>query len=180
MKTENGWELQQFQRSAGWPFIEDMTYPQLSATMEFELKVRSDQTDSPEGCILVEKVVTPNADPMLMRWGRFTPRREQFWLDTNRDYALVKHVSTDVEASEAECRAIQRPRHTEYHYSDFEQSPNGVWYPTKIKVIGAMVARETDPVLEAPDAVYWTAEVEFAEAYPRKLFDIDAAKKRSP
>ena len=180
MKTENGWELQQFQRSAGWPFIEDMTYPQLSATMEFELKVRSDQTDGPEGCILVEKVVTPNADPMLMRWGRFTPRREQFWLDTNRDYALVKHVSTDVQASEAECRSNGISKHSEYHYSDFEQSPNGVWYPTKIKVIGTTVARETDPVLEVPDAVYWTVEVEFAEAYPRKMFDIEAAKKRSP
>ena len=178
MKTSSGWELQELRHNAGWPYIEDMTYPQLSATMDFELKLRSEQTDGPEGCILVEKVATSNANQFVVH--RFTPRREQFWLDTNRDYAVVKHVRTDVQASEAECRSRQCPKHEEIHYSDFKQSPNGVWYPTKIKSIGTIVARETDPVVVVPEAIHWTVEVEFAESYPRELFDIDSAKKRSP
>jgi len=49
-------------------------------------------------------------------------------MDTNRGYALVKHVRTDLQASEAECRSNGISKHTEYHHSDFEQSPNGVWY----------------------------------------------------
>lgn len=185
----NGWQLmQEFSSTPQQEFcqlngdylsyIENMAYPSFSASLEFELKVRANQTDGPEGCILVEKVASANADPMLM--GQFVPRREQFWLDTNRDYALVKRVWTDVPASEAECRAKRIPKHTELHFSEFKQSPNGVWYPTAINSMGSMVLKETDPGLAKPDAVYFTVAVEFAESYPQKLFDIVAAKKRSP
>jgi hypothetical protein len=178
MKTLSGWQLQEFRRfKAGWPYIEDMTYPQLSATMDFELKLRSDQAEGPEGCILVEKVAAANANQFVVH--RFTPRREQFWLDANRDYALVKYVRTDVQASEAECRARQSSKHSEFHYSDFERSPRGVWYPMSIKSIGT-VAQGTDPMVEVPDGISWALEVEFAESYASELFDIDAAKKRSP
>lgn len=170
VKMLSGWELQEsHQLNAGWPYIEDMTYPQLSATMDFELKLHSDPTDGPEGCILVEKVATANANQFVVH--RFAPRREQFWLDPIRDYALVKHVRTDVQASEAECRSKGISKYSEFQYSHFEQSPNGVWYPTKIESI---------VVPEALKAILWTVEVEFAESYPSKLFDIDAAKKRFP
>ena len=179
VKTLSGWELQESrQLNPGWPYIEDMTYPQLTATMDFELKLHSDPTDGPEGCILVEKVATANANQFVV--DRFVPRREQFWLDPDRDYALVKHVRTDVQASEAECRSRQCSKHQEFHYSHFEQSPKGVWYPTRIESIGTEVPRENDPLASVPKAILWTIEVEFAESYPSKLFDIDAAKKRLP
>lgn len=187
-KSLGGWQLmkefpntplQEFcQLNGDWPYIENMTYPRLAATIDFELKVRADQTDGPEGCILVEKIATANADPFAVH--RFMPRREQFWLDTHRDYALVKHVRTDVQASEAECRSNGIPKHTEHHYSDFEQSPSGLWYPTTIKATGTMWVQQTDPVVAVPADQHWTVEVEFAENYPQNLFAIDAAKKRSP
>lgn len=182
IKTLSGWERREVSREhiAGWPCIEDMTYPRLSANMEYELKVRSDQTEGPEGCILVEKLVVDDANPLWLSLGKFTPRREQFWLDTNRDYALVKHVRTDVLATEAECRANQSSKHSEYHYSEFKRSPSGIWYPTKIKTIGTMVAPPVDPAIAVPEAFYQTIEVQFAESYPKELFDINAAKMRFP
>lgn len=180
MKTSSGWKLQEFQQDAGWPYIEDITYPELSATMDFELKVHAEQTDGPEGCILVEKLASDIPDPILRNSRRFFPRREQFWLDTKRNYALVKHVRTDIPASEDECRSNGTSKHTEVHYSDFQQSPNGVWYPTRIRDIGTIVMPKTNIDFKLPDALDWTVEVEFADSYPTKLFEIDSAKKRSP
>lgn len=184
-KSLSGWQLirelpstppQEFCQLNGdyLSYLENMTYPRLAASMDFDLKVRSEQTDGPAGCILVEKIATADANQFVV--DRFTPRREQFWLDANRDYALVKHVYTDVQASEEECRAKGIPKHTEFHYSDFVQSPTGVWYPTAIRSMGTIV---NSPVA-TPDAVHFTVKVEFAESYPHKLFNIDDAKKRSP
>lgn len=109
--------------------------------------VRPNSPDGPDGCILVERVATPGADPNLVH--RYTPRREQYWLDPNRSFALVKRVRTDVEASEAECNAKGISKHIETTYDDFEQSPSGVWYPTTVKTTGTIWIKQTNPMIVA-------------------------------
>ena len=166
------------QLNSQWHYLENLTYPFLSATPDFDLKVRPNRTDGPEGCILMERVATPGANPRLVH--RYTPRLEQFWLDPNRNFALVKRVRTNVEASEAECNAKGITKHAETTYDDFEQSPSGVWYPTTVKTTGTIWIKQTNPMIVEPLDQHWNVRVEFHELLPSELFDIKAAKKRSP
>ncbi len=161
-----------------WHYLENLTYPFLSATPEFDLTVRPNSTDGPDGCILVERVATVGANPNLVH--RYTPRLEQYWLDPNRNFALVKRVRTNVEASEAECHSKGIPKHTETTYSDFEQSPSGVWYPTTVKTTGTIWVKQINPMIVQPLDQHWRVKAEFHEALPNDLFDIKAAQKRSP
>ncbi len=166
------------QLNSQWHYLENLTYPFLSATPEFDLTVRPDRTDGPEGCILVERVATPGANSNLVH--RYTPRREQYWLDPNRNFALVKRVRTDVEASEAECHSKGIAKHSETTYDDFEQSPSGVWYPTTVKTTGTIWIKQTNPMMVEPLDQHWKVRAEFHELLSDELFDINAAKKRSP
>ncbi len=161
-----------------WYYLENMTYPALAATPEFDLVVRPDRTDGPGGCILVERVATPGANPNLVH--RFTPRREQYWLDPNRNFALVKRVRTDVEAPEAECHSKGITKHTETTYDDFQKSSNGVWYPTTVKTTGTIWVKQTNPMIVEPLDQNWKLTVEFKDSLPNELFDINSAKKCSP
>lgn len=176
--TEEFWRAEFCRLNQQWYYLENMTYPFLSATPEFDLVVRPERTDGPSGCILVERVATPGANPNLVH--RFTPRREQFWLDSNRNFALVKRVFTDVVASEAECHSKGIAKHTELTYDDFKQSPNGVWYPTTVKATGTIWVKQINPIVVEPLDQHWKLTVEFKDSLPNDLFDINAAKKRSP
>lgn len=161
-----------------WYYLENLTYPFLSATPEFDLVVRSDRTDGPSGCILVERVATPGANPNLVH--RYTPRREQYWLDLNRNFALVKRVLTDVEAPEAECHAKGITKHTETTFGDFQKSLGGVWYPTTVKTTGTIWVKQVSPMIVEPLDQHWKLTVEFKDSLPIEVFDINAARKRSP
>lgn len=161
-----------------WYYLENMTYPFLSATPDFDLVVRADRTDGPSGCILVERVATPGANPILVH--RFTPRREQYWLDPNRNFALVKRVFTDVEAPEAECHSKGITKHIETTFDDFQESAHGVWYPTTVKTTGTIWVKQTNPMIVEPLDQHWKLTVEFKDSLPNDLFDINAAKERSP
>lgn len=159
-------------------YLENMTYPFLSATPEFDLVVRPERTDGSSGCILVERVANAGADPKLVH--RYTPRREQYWLDPNRNFALVKRVYTDVEAPEAECHSKGITKHTETTYDDFEQSIHGVWYPTTVKTTGTILVKQVKPMIVEPLDQNWKLTVEFKDSLPDEVFDIDSARKRSP
>lgn len=161
-----------------WFYLETLAYPFLSATPEFDLTVRPDQKSGPDGCILVERVATPGANPNLVH--RYTPRREQYWLAPNRHFALVKRVLTDVEAPEAECHSKGIIKHAETTFDDFNQSPSGVWYPTTVKTTGTIWIKQTNPMIVEPRDQHWKLAVEFNDTFPYELFDINAAKKRSP
>ncbi len=161
-----------------WYYLENMTYPFLSATPEFDLVVRPERTDGPSGCILVERVAIPGANPILVH--RFTPRREQYWLDPNRNFALVKRVLTDVEAPEAECHSKGITKHIEATFDDFKQASGGVWYPTTVKTTGTIWVKQVKPMIVEPLDQHWKLTVEFKDSLPNDLFDINAAKKRSP
>lgn len=161
-----------------WYYLENLTYPFLSATPEFDLVVRPDRTDGPSGSILVERVATPGANPNLVH--RYTPRREQYWLDPNRNFALVKRVLTDVEAPEAECHSKGTTKHIETTFEDFQQSPGGVWYPTTVKTTGTIWVKRVNPMIVEPRDQHWKLSVEFKDSLSNELFDINAAKKRSP
>jgi hypothetical protein len=161
-----------------WYYLENLTYPFLSATPEFDLVVRPDRTDGPSGCILVERIATPGANPNLVH--RFTSRREQYWLDPNRNFALAKRVLTDVEAPEAECHSKGIAKHTETTYDDFKQSPSGVWIPTTVKTTGTIWIKQVSPMIVEPLDQHWRVSVDFKDSLPNELFDIEDAKKRSP
>ncbi|MFO0902358.1 MAG: hypothetical protein U0939_05115 [Pirellulales bacterium] len=161
-----------------WYYLENMSYPFLSATPEFDLAVRPDRTDGPEGCILVERVANPGANPSVVH--RFTAHREQYWLDPRRGHALVKRVLTDVEAPEAECLSKGIAKHIETTFSDFQQSPHGVWYPTTITTTGTLWVRQTNPLIVEPKEQRWKVAVEFHDAFPDHVFNITDARKRSP
>ena len=161
-----------------WYYLENMTYPFLSATPEFDLVVRPDHMDGPEGCILVERAAKRGANPNLVH--RFTPRREQYWLHPGRGHALVKRVLTDVEAPEAECHLKGIAKHIETTFADFQQSPQGVWYPTTITTTGTLWIKQTNPLLAEPKVQRWTVVVEFTDSFPDRLFNILDARKRSP
>jgi hypothetical protein len=93
---------------------------------------------------------------------------------------LVKRVLTDVVASEAECHANGTTKHVETTYDDFQQSPNGVWYPTTVKTTGTIWVKQTKPMIVEPLDQHSRVTVEFTDSFPSELFDITAAKKRSP
>lgn len=187
MKGTGPWQLamtiptgsvQEFCRvNSGWPYLENVAYPFLASTENFTVAVQLDAAGGPQGCVLVERVATPNAD---FRVHRFTPRREQYWLDPQRGHVLVKRIETDVEASEAECIAKGMSKHVETTFSDFKQSPAGVWYPTQIFTSGVVSIRGMNP----PEVEFadqnWRLEAEFVKSFPEELFDVTAAKRRFP
>lgn len=160
-----------------WYYLENMTYPLLAATPEFDLVVRPDRTDGPSGCILVERLAKPGANPQLVH--RYTPRREQYWLDPNRNFALVMRVLTDVAAPEAECHSKGITKHVESTFEDFQQSSGGVWYPTTVKTTGTVWVKQVNPMVAEPRDQHWKLTVEYKDSLPNEVFDINAAKKRS-
>ncbi len=160
-----------------WYYLENLAYPFLSATPDFDLTVRTEQKDGPSGCILVERTATREASPIFVH--RFTPRREQYWLDPNRGFVLVKRVLTDVEAPEAECHSKGITKHIETTYEDFKQSPRGVWYPATATTTGTIWIKQANPMLVEPLDQHWKLSVEFKDSLSNDLFDINAAKKRS-
>lgn len=163
--------------NAQWFYLENLTYPFLTATPEFDLVVQKDRADGPIGCILVERIASPGADPKLVH--RYTPRREQYWLDPSRNFALVKRVLTDIEAPESECHSKGIAKHIESTYEDFKQSPSGVWFPTTIKTTGTIWVKQINPIIVEPLDQHWKVDVDFSDSIPNDLFEIDAAKKRS-
>ncbi len=104
----------------------------------------------------------------------------QGWLDPKRNFAVVKRVRTDVEASEAECNSKGVAKYTETTCDDFAQSPNGVWYPTTVKTTGTIWIKQTNPMIVEPLDQHWRFQVESQEELSSELFDIKAAQKRLP
>lgn len=161
-----------------WYYLENLTYPLLSATPEFDLVVHPDRTDGPEGCVLVERVAVAGADPKIVH--RFTPRLEQYWLDPRRNFAVVKRIFTGVEAPESECHAKGIAKHVETTFEDFLQSPDGVWYPTTVRTTGTVWIKQMNPIIVQPLDQHWKLTVDFRDSFPGETFDIHAARERSP
>jgi len=54
--------------------------------------------------------------------------KEEFWLQPRYGYAVVKHVTSDCPAVDADPR--RKDKQLIHEYDGFRQTPRGVWYPT--------------------------------------------------
>jgi hypothetical protein len=74
--------------------------------------------NGPAGSVRVEILISDARKPL--------GHKQQFWLDPQRNFVLVRQETTDLDPASAANFGI-------HELDDFRQSPRGVWYPTVIR-----------------------------------------------
>jgi hypothetical protein len=68
--------------------------------------------------------------------------KEEFWLQPQYAYAVVKHVFSDCPQVDED--PLRKEKRLIYEYDDFRQTPRGVWYPTVSRWKNATQSKNKD------------------------------------
>lgn len=139
--------------------LERLAYPFLGVEDGF---VMSMTEESPGGLVLVEYSAVVKVDNLVHRTRRY-------WLNPEYGYAVVKSEYTDAAGSEEAFQAtLGVRRHMVHLNSGYEQSPDGVWYPTSIRDVGKQFFRTPENPVLNDDWMYY--QVDFAASVPKEIF----------
>ncbi len=111
-------------------YVDLLAYPSTLSPEELAsapfLTARLDPTgeNGPAGSVRVERQIAERGGATDRR----TYRKEEFWLQPEYGYAVVKYVISDcLEVNED---PLQKQKQLVHEYDGFRQTPSGVWYPT--------------------------------------------------
>ena len=139
--------------------LEVYAYPFLGVEDGFVMTMTE---ESPGGLVLVEYSAVVKMDDLVHRTRRY-------WLNPEYGYAVVKWEFTDAAGSEEAFEATHGARkHMVHLNAGFEKSPDGIWYPTCIRVVGKQGFPTLDNPVLCDDWMYY--QVDFAASVPEKVF----------
>jgi len=124
--------------------------------------------NGPAGSVRVEVQIAHRDRPD----DRSTYHKEEFWLQPNYGYAVVKHVFSDCPAVEED--PLLKEKRIIHEYDGFRQTPRGLWYPTVSRL--KMPSRSENK--NKPDGVESHGQVtyfylDFTAELPDELFSTD-------
>ncbi len=155
-------------------FVDLLAYPprldpeQLASTAQWTTHFDPQGENGPAGSVRV-KLQRAHADDQL---DRRAYHREEFWLQPEYGYAVVKHVTSDSPAVDEDPQWKNKGIIREY--DDFRQTPSGVWYPTVSRRKKASSTENNDQPggAESHDEVI-CFYLDFAAPLPDELFSTD-------
>ncbi len=141
--------------------LERLAYPLLGEEDGFVLTITE---ESPGGLVLAEYSAVAKMDDLAHRTRRY-------WLNPEYGYAVVKSEFTDATGSDETFNATHGSRkHMVSLNARFEQSPSGIWCPTRTRAIGKQAFLTLDkPVLDDDWMCY---HVDFSSDVPGSLFEV--------
>ena len=123
-------------------FVDLLAYPQglspenLSSEPWLTVRLDPKGENGPAGSVRVERLIAKGS----RRDDRCVFHKEEFWLQPEYGYALVKHVHSDCPAVDEDPK--QKEKEIVFELDGFRQTPRGLWYPTVARL------QERDPVRE--------------------------------
>jgi hypothetical protein len=124
--------------------------------------------NGPAGSVRVELQLAHQDRPH----DRSSFHREEFWLQPKYGYAVVKHVTSDCPAVDAD--RLRKEKRIIHEYDGFRQTPRGPWYPTVSRHKNASSSQNKNK----PGGVEFHDEVtyfhlDFTAELPDELFSTD-------
>lgn len=122
VRVGQGHEAAQSRIDTSTHMIEFQIFPDLNSYVQTELSLDDNPTEGPAGSILVTRSY-PNANPNAFQ-------TTKYWLDPSLGYAVVKYEDSDCRSLESAPNVHPSQRRPACEFKDFQQSPQGIWYPT--------------------------------------------------
>jgi hypothetical protein len=124
--------------------------------------------NGPAGSVRVELQVAHRGG----RYEHSAYHREEFWLQPKYGYAVVKHVSSDCPAVDAD--PLLKEKGIVHEYDGFRQTPRGLWYPTvsRLKYPSRSANKNQAGGVESYDQVTYYY-LDFTAQLPDELFSDD-------
>jgi hypothetical protein len=155
-------------------FVDLLAYPprldpqQLASSPLWTTHFDPKGENGPAGSVRVELQLAHQSRPD----DRSAFHKEEFWLQPKYGYAVVKHVTSDCPALDADPR--RKDKQLVYEYDGFRQTPRGVWYPTVSRYKNAIQSKNKSK----PDGIEFHDEVtyfhlDFTAELPDELFSAD-------
>lgn len=152
-------------------FIDLLAYPprldpqQLASSRRYTASLDLQGANGPPGSARVEVLRANEGRPA----DRSTYHKEEFWLQPEYGYAVVKHVFS--ECPEVDEDPLRIEKRLIYEYGDFRQTPRGVWFPT---VSRWKATSSTENENEPGDSEFYDQvtyfHVDFTSELPDELF----------
>lgn len=163
LKPGEGHDAAQQFGDASRNMIEFAAYPILMSSPVHTLSVDLKGTGGPEKSTLLEVSYTGNENRAF--------RKSRYWLDPERQYALVKQEFSDCPALENDPQVLPWQKANTHEYSGFKQSPQGIWYPTEETWKNATTAANPDTKEPAkPQDLVHQYYLDFEADLPDELF----------
>lgn len=162
--TRHGRAAAQSFGDSGRVFIDSLAYPYpgLVPSSRATLDLVPDASGGPPGALLIHRTFLPPSDDVNVY------RQVRFWIDPAKRYATVQTEFFDNPAVERDPASSAVKQHDVMVFEQFQQSPQGIWYPTILRRRAGGASRIAD---QAPKDVevrrYW---LDFAPEMPDSLF----------
>lgn len=111
-----------FHVNAHEAMVEFHAFPLIESTAQSTVTFDPQGTGGPEGSVLIQMNFT-TPEPQAYRTAKY-------WLDPKRGYVAMKSEMSDCASLEADPTAGIDQKRPTYEFSEFRQSPQGLWYPT--------------------------------------------------
>ena len=155
-------------------FVDLLAYPprldpqQLASSPLWTTHFDPKGENGPAGSVRVELQLAHQSRPD----DRSAFHKEEFWLQPKYGYAVVKHVTSDCPALDADPR--RKDKQLVYEYDGFRQTPRGVWYPTVSRYKNAIQSKNKSKPggIEFHDEVTYF-HLDFTAELPDELFSAD-------
>jgi hypothetical protein len=155
-------------------FVDLLAYPprldpqQLASSPLWTTHFDPKGENGPAGSVRVELQLAHQSRPD----DRSAFHKEEFWLQPKYGYAVVKHVTSDCPAVDADPR--RKDKQLVYEYDAFRQTPRGIWYPTVSRYKNAIQSENKSKPggIEFHDEVTYF-HLDFTAELPDELFSTD-------